>query len=68
LVYRIASIAREKADEVMDAHLEQLSVIVCTLILASTYGWIEASAIAPFWTLYEGKYGHLPWWARLVGW
>jgi len=68
LVYRIASIAREKVDEVMDAHLEQLSMIFCTFIFAWTYGWIEAKAIAPFWTLYEGKYGHLPWWVRLVWW
>jgi len=68
LVYRIASIARQKVDKVMDAHLEQLSMIVCTFIFTFIYGWIEAVAVAPFWGLYEGKYGHLPWWVRLVWW
>jgi len=68
LVYRIASIARAKVDEVMDAHLEQLSMIVCVFIFAWTYGWIEANAIEPYWRLYQGTYGHLPWWTRLVLW
>jgi hypothetical protein len=66
LVYRIASFAREKVDEVLDAHLELLSVVVCTIIWSICYGWIEANAIGPFQTLYFDKYGHTPWWLNLV--
>lgn len=68
LVYRIASIAHQKVDEVMDAHLEQLSMIFCTFLFAWTYGWLEANAIEPYWRLYQGTYGHLPWWTRLILW
>jgi len=66
LVYRIASFAREKVDEVLDAHLELLSVVVCTIIWSICYGWIEANAIGPFQVLYFDKYGHTPWWLNLV--
>lgn len=68
LAYRIASVAREKVDEVMDAHLEQLSMIFCTFLFAWTYGWLEANAIEPYWRMYQGTYGHLPWWTRLILW
>ena len=68
LIYRITSIAREKVDEVMDAHLELLSVVVCTIIWAVCYGWIEANAVGPFQVLYFDKHGHLPWWLQLVWW
>jgi hypothetical protein len=52
----------------MDAHLEQLSMIFCTFLFAWTYGWLEANAIEPYWRMYQGTYGHLPWWTRLVLW
>jgi len=55
----MASIAREKVDEVMDAHLELLSIVVCTIIWAVCYGWIEANAVGPFQVLYFDKHGHL---------
>ncbi|MCJ7506362.1 hypothetical protein MUP05_07850 [Candidatus Bathyarchaeota archaeon] len=66
LVYRIASFAREKVDEVLDAHLELLSVVICTIVWSVCYGWIEANAIGPFQALYFDKYGHTPWWLNLV--
>jgi len=66
LVYRIASFAREKVDEVLDAHLELLSVVVCTIVWSVCYGWIEANAVGPFQVLYFDKYGHAPWWLNLV--
>jgi len=62
------SSAREKVDEVMDAHLELLSVVVCTIIWAVCYGWIEANAIGPFQVLYFDKHGHLLWWLQLAWW
>jgi len=68
LAYRIASVAREKIDEVLDAHLELLSVVICTIIWAICYGWIEANAVGPFQVLYFDKHGHLPWWLQLVWW
>lgn len=68
LLYRIASFTREKVDEVLDAHLELLSVVACTIIWAVSYGWIEANAIGPFQVLYHDRYGHLPWWLQLVWW
>lgn len=68
LVYRIASIARQKVDEVLDAHLELLSVVICTMIWAACYGWIEANAIGPFQVLYFDRHGHAPWWLQLVWW
>jgi len=39
-------------DEVLDAHLELLSVVICTIIWSVCYGWIEANAIGPFQVLY----------------
>jgi len=68
LVYRIASIARQKVDEVLDAHLELLSVVICTIIWSICYGWIEANAIGPFQVLYFDKHGHAPWWLQVVWW
>jgi hypothetical protein len=68
LVYRIASFAREKVDEVLDAHLELLSVVICTIIWAVCYGWIEANIVGPFQVLYFDREGHLPWWLQLVWW
>lgn len=68
LAYRIASIAREKVDEVMDAHIEQLSMIFCAFFFTWTYEWLEANAIEPYWRMYQGKYGHLPWRTRLALW
>jgi len=67
-VYRIASIARQKVDEVLDAHLELLSIVICTIIWSICYGWIEANAIGPFQGLYFDKHGHAPWWLNLVWW
>jgi len=68
LAYRIASIARQKVDEVLDAHLELLSVVICTIIWSVCYGWIEANAFGPFQVLYFDRYGHAPWWLNLVWW